>query len=76
MKYIYGKVCDRLSSVYSVAFNCCCSTLYNEGQATVPKLAEKLTIELVEHIEVSFYFHLTLTINCINYELLTSVSSA
>uniref|UniRef100_A0A8D3E1R7 Interferon-induced GTP-binding protein Mx n=1 Tax=Scophthalmus maximus TaxID=52904 RepID=A0A8D3E1R7_SCOMX len=28
-------------------------TLYNEGQATVPKLAEKLTIELVEHIERS-----------------------
>ncbi|XP_069367181.1 interferon-induced GTP-binding protein Mx [Paralichthys olivaceus] len=28
-------------------------TLYNEGHATVPKLAEKLTIELVHHIERS-----------------------
>nr|Q6PW23.1 RecName: Full=Interferon-induced GTP-binding protein Mx; AltName: Full=Interferon-inducible Mx protein [Epinephelus coioides]AAS82739.1 interferon-inducible Mx protein [Epinephelus coioides] len=28
-------------------------TLYNEGQATVPKLAEKLTLELVHHIERS-----------------------
>nr|AGL76513.1 interferon inducible protein Mx [Epinephelus akaara] len=27
--------------------------LYNEGQATVPKLAEKLTLELVHHIERS-----------------------
>ncbi|KAI3369499.1 hypothetical protein L3Q82_007715 [Scortum barcoo] len=29
------------------------STLYNEGHATVPKLAEKLTLELVLHIERS-----------------------
>ncbi|XP_069001838.1 interferon-induced GTP-binding protein Mx [Embiotoca jacksoni] len=28
-------------------------TLYSEGQATVPKLAEKLTLELVHHIERS-----------------------
>ncbi|XP_059186483.1 interferon-induced GTP-binding protein Mx-like [Centropristis striata] len=28
-------------------------TLYNEGHATVPKLAEKLTLELVHHIETS-----------------------
>ncbi|XP_071349759.1 interferon-induced GTP-binding protein Mx [Trachinotus anak] len=28
-------------------------TLYNDGQATVPKLAEKLTLELVHHIEKS-----------------------
>ncbi|XP_047203749.1 interferon-induced GTP-binding protein Mx-like [Girardinichthys multiradiatus] len=28
-------------------------TLYNEGHATVPKLAEKLTLELVHHIEKS-----------------------
>ncbi|XP_028254066.1 interferon-induced GTP-binding protein Mx-like [Parambassis ranga] len=28
-------------------------TLYNEGHATVPKLAEKLTLELVNHIENS-----------------------
>lgn len=28
-------------------------TLYNEGYATVPKLAEKLTLELVHHIEMS-----------------------
>uniref|UniRef100_A0A4W5LY31 Interferon-induced GTP-binding protein Mx n=1 Tax=Hucho hucho TaxID=62062 RepID=A0A4W5LY31_9TELE len=27
------------------------STLYDEGHATVPKLAEKLTLELVQHIE-------------------------
>ncbi|XP_008289661.1 interferon-induced GTP-binding protein Mx [Stegastes partitus] len=29
------------------------STLYNEGHATVPMLAEKLTLELVHHIERS-----------------------
>ncbi|XP_070301235.1 interferon-induced GTP-binding protein Mx2 isoform X2 [Salvelinus sp. IW2-2015] len=29
------------------------STLYDEGHATIPKLAEKLTIELVKHIEKS-----------------------
>ncbi|XP_029287526.1 interferon-induced GTP-binding protein Mx-like isoform X2 [Cottoperca gobio] len=29
------------------------NTLYNEGQATIPKLAEKLTLELVHHIERS-----------------------
>ncbi|KAA0722604.1 Interferon-induced GTP-binding protein [Triplophysa tibetana] len=29
------------------------NTLYNEGFATIPKLAEKLTIELVHHIEKS-----------------------
>ncbi|XP_064822601.1 interferon-induced GTP-binding protein Mx3-like isoform X1 [Oncorhynchus masou masou] len=29
------------------------STLYDEGHATIPKLAEKLTIELVHHIEKS-----------------------
>lgn len=29
------------------------SMLYNEGVATIPKLAEKLTIELVHHIEKS-----------------------
>nr|QGU21439.1 interferon-induced GTP binding protein Mx [Planiliza haematocheilus] len=29
------------------------NTLYDEGQATVPKLAEKLTLELVHHIEKS-----------------------
>ncbi|XP_031697099.1 interferon-induced GTP-binding protein Mx-like [Anarrhichthys ocellatus] len=28
-------------------------TLYNEGHATVPKLAEKLTLELVQHIQRS-----------------------
>ncbi|KAF3689568.1 Interferon-induced GTP-binding protein Mx Interferon-inducible Mx protein [Channa argus] len=28
-------------------------TLYDEGQATVPKLAEKLTLELVHHIQKS-----------------------
>lgn len=28
------------------------STLYEEGKATIPKLAEKLTLELVHHIEV------------------------
>ncbi|XP_067359315.1 interferon-induced GTP-binding protein Mx-like [Channa argus] len=28
-------------------------TLYNDGHATVPKLAEKLTLELVNHIEKS-----------------------
>uniref|UniRef100_A0A671UP42 Interferon-induced GTP-binding protein Mx n=1 Tax=Sparus aurata TaxID=8175 RepID=A0A671UP42_SPAAU len=28
-------------------------TLYNDGHATVPKLAEKLTLELVQHIEKS-----------------------
>nr|AAR99714.1 interferon inducible Mx protein [Dicentrarchus labrax]AAR99715.1 interferon inducible Mx protein [Dicentrarchus labrax] len=28
-------------------------TLYNDGHATVPKLAEKLTLELVHHIEKS-----------------------
>ncbi|XP_056585561.1 interferon-induced GTP-binding protein MxA-like [Triplophysa dalaica] len=29
------------------------NTLYNEGYATIPKLAEKLTIELVHHIQKS-----------------------
>uniref|UniRef100_A0AAY4EQ39 Interferon-induced GTP-binding protein Mx n=1 Tax=Denticeps clupeoides TaxID=299321 RepID=A0AAY4EQ39_9TELE len=29
------------------------SVLYNEGHATIPKLAEKLTLELVHHIERS-----------------------
>uniref|UniRef100_A0A674EG39 Myxovirus (influenza) resistance B n=1 Tax=Salmo trutta TaxID=8032 RepID=A0A674EG39_SALTR len=29
------------------------STLYDEGHATIPKLAEKLTLELVHHIEKS-----------------------
>uniref|UniRef100_A0A8C6WY56 Interferon-induced GTP-binding protein Mx n=1 Tax=Neogobius melanostomus TaxID=47308 RepID=A0A8C6WY56_9GOBI len=29
------------------------STLYDDGYATIPKLAEKLTLELVEHIENS-----------------------
>uniref|UniRef100_A0A8C7I7B9 Myxovirus (influenza) resistance B n=1 Tax=Oncorhynchus kisutch TaxID=8019 RepID=A0A8C7I7B9_ONCKI len=29
------------------------STLYDEGHATIPKLAEKLTLELVQHIEKS-----------------------
>ncbi|KAM3620747.1 uncharacterized protein V6R79_001460 [Siganus canaliculatus] len=29
------------------------ATLYNDGHATVPKLAEKLTLELVHHIEKS-----------------------
>ncbi|XP_062866732.1 interferon-induced GTP-binding protein Mx1-like [Trichomycterus rosablanca] len=29
------------------------STLYEEGKATIPKLAEKLTLELVHHIERS-----------------------
>lgn len=29
-----------------------CSTLYNKELATIPILAEKLTIELVHHIEV------------------------
>ncbi|CAB1353579.1 unnamed protein product [Coregonus sp. 'balchen'] len=29
------------------------STLYDEGYATIPKLAEKLTLELVHHIEKS-----------------------
>lgn len=28
-------------------------TLYTDGQASIPKLAEKLTIELVHHIEVA-----------------------
>lgn len=28
-------------------------TLYTDGQASVPKLAEKLTLELVDHIEVA-----------------------
>uniref|UniRef100_A0A3B3D5Y9 Interferon-induced GTP-binding protein Mx n=1 Tax=Oryzias melastigma TaxID=30732 RepID=A0A3B3D5Y9_ORYME len=31
-------------------------TLYSDGHATVPKLAEKLTLELVHHIEVNFRF--------------------
>ncbi|KAM8756298.1 uncharacterized protein AB9X84_009540 [Acanthopagrus schlegelii] len=31
----------------------CFQTLYNDGHATVPKLAEKLTLELVHHIEKS-----------------------
>lgn len=31
-----------------------CRTLYDEGKATIPKLAEKLTLELVNHIEVAF----------------------
>lgn len=28
-------------------------TLYTDGQASIPKLAEKLTLELVHHIEVA-----------------------
>uniref|UniRef100_A0A8C8I387 Uncharacterized protein n=1 Tax=Oncorhynchus tshawytscha TaxID=74940 RepID=A0A8C8I387_ONCTS len=42
------------------------STLYDEGHATIPKLAEKLTIELVHHIEVnssSITFH-SMTLRC------------
>lgn len=39
-----------LSSHY---LNNCFSTLYEEGHATVPNLAEKLTLELVHHIEVT-----------------------
>ncbi|XP_036955982.1 interferon-induced GTP-binding protein Mx isoform X3 [Acanthopagrus latus] len=31
----------------------CFHVLYNEGHATVPKLAEKLTLELVHHIQMS-----------------------
>lgn len=40
--------CDHTQYLYS-----CYSTLYNDGHATVPKLAEKLTLELVHHIEVN-----------------------
>ncbi len=32
------------------------SKLYEEGFATIPKLAEKLTIELVHHIQVNYNF--------------------
>uniref|UniRef100_A0A8C7TJM4 Uncharacterized protein n=1 Tax=Oncorhynchus mykiss TaxID=8022 RepID=A0A8C7TJM4_ONCMY len=42
------------------------STLYDEGHATIPKLAEKLTLELVHHIEVnssSITFH-SMTLRC------------
>ena len=46
-------VFDRLCSWYSVTPYFCCSVLYNEGHATVPKLAEKLTLELVHHIQVN-----------------------
>jgi len=56
----------RLSN--SLSFYSCCSTLYNEGHATVPNLAEKLTLELVHHIEVSYYF---ISTNYLNY-LITS----
>lgn len=28
-------------------------SLYTDGQASIPKLAEKLTLELVHHIEVA-----------------------
>lgn len=31
----------------------CFSLLYDEGLATVPKLAENLTLELVHHIQVN-----------------------
>ena len=44
-----------LWSMCSAAFYLFCSTLYNDGLATVPKLAEKLTLELVHHIEVIFF---------------------
>lgn len=33
-------------------FYCGCRCLYDQGQATTPKLAEKLTLELVHHIQV------------------------
>uniref|UniRef100_A0A4W6D5P1 Interferon-induced GTP-binding protein Mx n=1 Tax=Lates calcarifer TaxID=8187 RepID=A0A4W6D5P1_LATCA len=36
-----------------LVFFSCRSTLYNDGHATVSKLAEKLTLELVHHIERS-----------------------
>ncbi|TKS65634.1 Mx Interferon-inducible [Collichthys lucidus] len=36
--------------------------LYDEGHATVPKLAEKLTLELVHHIEVNVSYCFTLTL--------------
>lgn len=51
-----------MGSVYSAAFCSCCSTLYDEGYATVPKLAEKLTLELVHHIEVTILVFIILLI--------------
>ena len=46
---IFWKVCI----VFSHFLYPLCSTLYDEGHATIPKLAEKLTLELVQHIEVN-----------------------
>ena len=50
--------------IYSMDLYSCCRTLYNDGHATVPKLAEKLTLELVHHIEVNSYF-VTVTVYCV-----------
>lgn len=55
--------------MYSVTFYFCCSTLYDEGHATVPKLAEKLTLELVHHIQVKAYRRFTLTVHYITFTL-------
>ncbi len=47
-----------VSFLSPVAFHLFCRVLYDEGYATVPKLAEKLTLELVHHIQVntSYWF--------------------
>lgn len=50
------KVWGPLACVRHFNLDFLCRTLYNDNKATVPKLAEKLTLELVHHIEVTFGF--------------------
>lgn len=41
--------------MYVLTLYFCHRVLYDNGHATVPKLAEKLTLELVHHIQVNIY---------------------
>uniref|UniRef100_A0A3P8PT44 Interferon-induced GTP-binding protein Mx n=1 Tax=Astatotilapia calliptera TaxID=8154 RepID=A0A3P8PT44_ASTCA len=46
-------------------------TLFDEGQATVPKLAEKLTLELVHHIQVSTYYCFTFRVSAFTQDAIS-----
>lgn len=48
-------------------FNSFCSALYDKKLATVPILAEKLTIELVHHIEVRPYLDVSSSVNVLGF---------
>lgn len=45
-----------LTACVAVPLCFCCRILNEEGHATVPKLAEKLTLELVHHIQVNTFY--------------------